>query len=91
MCCATPSSADSSPIVGRRPGLFGGRHPAAALGDPVAHDLAGAEGHHAARRDRHFDAGLGIAADPLALVAQDEAAEAGNLDVLPSDSAWHMW
>ena len=52
------------------------------LGDPVAHDLAGAEGHHPARRDRHFDAGLGIAADPLALVAQDEAAEAGNLDVL---------
>ena len=26
---------------------------------------------------------FGIAADPLALVAQDEAAEAGNLDVLP--------
>ena len=55
----------------------------AAAGDPLAHDLTGAEGEHAARRDRHLDAGLRIAADPLALVAQDEAAEAGNLDVLP--------
>src|SRR4029453_5708402 len=34
------------------------------------------------RSDRHFDAGLGIAADPLALVAQDEGAKAGNLHIL---------
>src|SRR5205814_4702866 len=49
---------------------------------PLAHELAGAEGHTPARRDRHLDAGLRIAADPLALVAQDEGTEAGNLDVL---------
>src|SRR5215213_8193156 len=63
----------------------------AALGDPLAHDLTGAEGEHSARRDRHFDARLRIAADPFALVAQDEAAEAGDLDVLPlGQSVAHM-
>src|SRR3982750_1477001 len=83
MCWATPSSCDSSPIVLRAPGSLS---PAAmdclAFGDSVAHDLARAEGHHSARRDRHLDPGLGIAADPLTLVAQDEGAEARNLDVL---------
>src|SRR6476620_8259429 len=82
MCWATPSSCDNSPIVRRAPGSF---WPAAckrlAPRDPVAHDLACAEGHHSARRDRHFDAGLRIAADALALVAKDEGAEAGDLHV----------
>jgi hypothetical protein len=50
--------------------------------DAIAHHLARAEGEHAARRDRHFDTGLGIAADALALVAQHEGPEAGYLDVL---------
>src|SRR6185369_6201805 len=67
---------------GVRPGLCL-RPPLArsALRDPVAHDLAGAEGHHPPRRDRHLDPGLRIAPDPLALVAQDEGAEARHLDV----------
>src|SRR3954452_12204285 len=83
MCWATPSSCDNSPIVFRAPGSFS---PVAtrrsALGDPVAHDLAGAEGHHPARRDRHFDARLRVAADALALVAQNEGAEARDLHIL---------
>src|SRR4051812_45009735 len=63
----------------------------AALGDPLAHDLTGAEGEHAARRDRHFDAGLRVAADPLAFVAKDEAAEAGDLHVVAvGQSGAHM-
>src|SRR5574338_1027755 len=82
MCWATPSSSDNSPIVFSASGLFS---PAAklrlALRDPVAHDLTGAEGHHPPWSDRHFDAGLGIAADALALVAQDEGAEAGDLHI----------
>src|SRR6476661_2189805 len=89
MCWATPSSSDNSPMVLNAPGSL----PALTFlfRDLVAHDLAGAERHHPARRDRHFDAGLGIAADPLALVAQDEAAEARNLDVLPfGQSVAHM-
>src|SRR3954465_14813421 len=81
MCCATPSSSDNSPIVLRAPGSLFPAVANLALRDPVAHDLAGAEGHHAARGDRHFDAGLGVAPDALALVAQDEGAEAGDLDV----------
>src|SRR3712207_3649254 len=81
MCWATPSSCESSPMVLNAPGDFS---PVAMrlLRDSVAHDLAGAEGHDPARGDRHFDAGLWIAADALALVAKDEAAEAGDLDVL---------
>src|SRR5690348_4254508 len=82
MCWATPSSADSSPIVLRAPGAFSAVAKRTSLpGDPVAHDLAGAEGHHAARGDRHFDTGLGVAADALALVAQDEGAETGDLHI----------
>src|SRR3982751_880156 len=81
MCCATPSSSDNSPIVLRAPGCLVPAVANLALRDPVAHDLAGAESHHPARCDRHFDAGLGIAANALALVAQDERAEAGYLDV----------
>src|SRR5688500_15539658 len=82
MCWATPSSAESSPIVLKAPGSFSPDATAALLGDPVAHDLAGEEGHHPARRDRPFYAGLGIAAYALGLVAKDEASEVGNLDVL---------
>src|SRR5215510_15382409 len=37
------------------------------------------EHHHAARRDRHFFAGLGIAPDPLALLAHHERAERREL------------
>src|SRR3546814_7795272 len=54
----------------------------AAVYNPLAHDLAGAERKDSARRDRNLDSGLRVAADPLALVAQDEAAEARNLHVL---------
>src|SRR5438105_10633094 len=83
MCWATPSSVDNSPIVFNAPGAFS---PAAtrgsALGDPVAHDLACAEGHHAPRSDRNLDAGLWVAADPLTLVAQDECAESGHFHIL---------
>src|SRR5678815_1828321 len=84
MCCGSPSSCDSSPIVRRAPGSFcpAVANSRALPGDPVAHDLACAEGHHPARRDRHFDARLGVPADTLALVAEDEGAEAGDLDVL---------
>src|SRR4051812_49933202 len=83
MCWATPSSFDSSPIVFKAPGsLSPATTRGSALGDPVAHDLAGAEGHHAPRSDRNLDPGLGIAPDPLALVAQDERAESGHFDIL---------
>src|SRR3954470_8110042 len=85
MCCGSPSSCDSSPIVRRAPGSFcpAMANARALPGNPVAHDLAGAERHHASRCDRHFDAGLRVAADPLALVAKDERSEAGHLHVLP--------
>src|SRR5438045_3467501 len=82
MCWATPSSCDSSPIVRRAPGSLSAGTERSALRDPVAHDLAGAEGHDPPRRDRDFDARFRIAADPLALVAQDEGSEARHLDVL---------
>src|SRR5947208_3680353 len=71
-------------MVSKAPGSFS---PAVAKGlalrDSVAHDLAGAEGHDAPRSDRHFDARLWVAADALALVAQDEGAESRHLDVCP--------
>src|SRR5437868_3963171 len=83
MCWATPSSFDNSPIVFSASGSLS---PAAtrgsALGDPVAHDLTGAEGHDTPRCDRHFDPRLRIAADALTLVAQDECPEARHLHVL---------
>ena len=44
--------------------------------------LAGVEGHDAARGDRDFLAGLGIAPGTLRLVAQLEVAEAGQLDAV---------
>src|SRR5438105_189382 len=94
MCCGTPRSSASSPIVRKARSLLlwdSAAKGSAGAGDPLAHDLAGAEGQHPPRRDRHFDAGLGIAADPLALVAQDEAAEAGNLHILAiGERAAHM-
>src|SRR5688572_8111519 len=85
MCWGTPSSPASSPIVRKACSLLrlgSAIGPSARAGDPFAHDLAGAERQHPPGRDRHLDAGLGVAADPLALVAQDEAAEAGNLHIL---------
>src|SRR3954462_5445800 len=79
-----PSSCDNSPIVRRAPGSFcpAVANDRALPGDPVAHDLAGAEGHHPPWRDRYFDARLRVPADTLAFVAQDESAEARHLDVL---------
>src|ERR1043165_4017270 len=83
MCWATPSSTDNSPMVLSAPGAFSAvANPPSLPDDPVAHDLAGAERHDPARSDRHFDARLRVAADALALVAQDEGPEAGDLHVL---------
>src|SRR6476659_6397666 len=81
MCWATPSSCDSSPMVFRASGDFSAVATRSLLRDPITHDLAGAECHHAPRSDRHFDAGLGITADALALVAKNEGAETGDLHV----------
>ena len=61
--------------------FFSHAPPTRLLVDRFAQQLAGPEGQHGARLDRHFDPGLGIAANPLILVAQHEAAETGNLDV----------
>src|SRR5690554_3844905 len=44
--------------------------------------LARPEGHHPAGRDRNLLPRLGVAPRPLALVAQVEVAEAGELDLL---------
>src|SRR5690242_5889492 len=81
MCWATPSSCESSPMVLRAPGAFSAVATRLLPGNPIAHDLAGAEGHYAPRSDRHLDAGLRVAADSLPLVAKDEGAEAGDLHV----------
>jgi hypothetical protein len=51
-------------------------------GNTVLKHLAGAEGEHAAGRDRHLDAGLGIAANAFRFVTQEEGSKAGYLDVL---------
>src|SRR3546814_8475904 len=51
-------------------------------GNARSHRLAGAKGHHAPRQDRHFDPRLGIAADPLRLVAQHEGSESRNFHIL---------
>src|SRR5918994_1404853 len=86
MCCGTPSSPASSPIVRKARSLLRigeAIRRSVAASYPLAHDLTGAEGEHATRRDRHLDAGLRIAADPFALVAKDEAAEARYLHILP--------
>ena len=47
--------------------------------DALLEDGRRLEHHHAARRDRNFLAGLGIAADPLALLAHHERAERRQL------------
>ena len=51
-----------------------------AIVDPRLQDVRRLEHHHSARKDRNLDPGLRIAADPLALRADDERAEAGELD-----------
>src|SRR3546814_7009298 len=82
---AAPSRATTPRSCGKRCRPCRERRPLLPLSrrdDAVAHHLAGTEGEHAARRDRHLDAGLGIAADPFALVTQDEGAETRNLEVL---------
>jgi len=48
----------------------------------VLQHLRGTEGQHAARADLDLLAGLGVAADARALLADDEVAEAGELDLL---------
>src|SRR6185437_13980925 len=58
------------------------------LGSSMALDshlqlLAGTEGHHPARGNRNFLAGLGIAPRPLVLVSQVEVAETRQLHLLP--------
>src|SRR5262249_13475921 len=50
--------------------------------DALLHDVARPKHQHASRRDGHFLTGLGIAADPLALLADAEGAEGGELDGL---------
>src|SRR6266849_4262626 len=47
--------------------------------DALLEDRGRLEHHHPARRDRHFLAGLGIAPDPLALLAHDKGTEGGQL------------
>src|SRR5215831_11153297 len=47
--------------------------------DALLQDGGRLEHHDPARRDRDFLAGLGIAADPLALLAHDEGAKGGKL------------
>jgi hypothetical protein len=54
----------------------------ATVADAILQHLAGPEGEHATRRDRHFHPGLGVAPDALGLVPQQERTESGNLDVL---------
>src|SRR5712692_7294135 len=50
--------------------------------DTALHDVRRFEHHDASRLDRHFLAGLRVAADPAAFVAHDERAERGKLHVL---------
>src|SRR5689334_395036 len=83
MCWATPSSCESSPMVLRAPGAFSAVATWMLPGDPIAHDLASAEGHHSPGGDRHLDSRLRVSAHALSLVAQDEGSEAGNLHVVP--------
>src|SRR5262245_9361544 len=51
----------------------------AAAVDLLLEDRRGFEHHDAARRNRHFLAGLGIAADPLAFLADHERSERRKL------------
>src|SRR5262245_21626591 len=50
--------------------------------DALLEDGRGLEDHDPPRRDRHFLAGLRIAADPLTLLAHHERPERGQLDRL---------
>src|SRR5678815_2773814 len=47
--------------------------------DPLLQDRGGLEHHHATWRDRHFLAGLRVAADALPLLAHHERAERRKL------------
>ena len=55
--------------------------------DAILHDVAGPEHQHATRRDRNFLARLWIASHPLALLADAERAERGQLDRLAGRQA----
>src|SRR5262245_58983038 len=56
--------------------------PQAAGVDAVLHDIARTENKYTARRDGNLFAGLGIAADALALLANAEGAERRELHLL---------
>src|SRR5438874_10316795 len=55
---------------------------AEAVVDLMLQRMRGAEHQHPTRADRHFLAGLRVAADPLTLLAHGETAERGDLDHL---------
>jgi hypothetical protein len=57
--------------------------------DPVFQDVRRAEHQNAARQDWHFDTGFRVAAHALALLADREAAERRNLDVIAPDQ--RLW
>src|SRR5699024_11184275 len=59
--------------------LFRRLSPRQSIVDALLHDVAGAEDQHAPRRDGYFLAGLRVAADALALVANAERAERRQL------------
>src|SRR5215472_14907293 len=80
---------DSLPSSSKRSGMSGGVAGAGSTLaqrsiDLVLEHMRGAEDQHPPRVDRHFHAGLGIAADAFALAAHRKAAEGGNLDHLTS-------
>src|SRR3989344_2387310 len=92
MCGLTPSSAETSPMVRVAPSALPEEVTGSATGhDPFLHDLAGAEGQHAARSDRNLAPGLGVAPGAPALVAQQKGAEARNLHILAAlESVGHV-
>src|SRR3954453_228978 len=65
---------------GRLPSLIGS--PAPGVRSEILEVLARLEADRLAGRDRHLDAGLGVAADALLAVADLEDAEAPELDAL---------
>src|SRR6516225_1902456 len=68
-CCGTSISSATSLMVRNASGAIASRI------DTLLEDGRRLEHHDTARRNRHFLAGLWIAADPLAFFAHDERAE----------------
>src|SRR5262245_23941717 len=81
-----PPLARPTPLAIRRP-LFRRPTPSEARVYAVLHDVARAEHENAPRRDRNFLPGLRIAAHPLALLADVERSERGQLDGLTPGQA----